>query len=115
LAIKALHRTAAPHVNGEFGRLGGAAVGELCVRPHRIMKLTRFTFCILSAVLVLVSGCTFLLHPINSTFARHSNPIADWTFRALDEYAPPRDQHHFRLSKAITDDYQQFIAEKKFP
>jgi len=81
------------------------------------MRLTRFTFCILSAVLVLVfvSGCTFLLHPMNSTFARHSNPIADWTLRALDEYAPPRDQHHFRLSKAITDDYQQFIVEKKFP
>ena len=27
-----LHRTAAPHVSGAFGRLGGAAVGELSVR-----------------------------------------------------------------------------------
>jgi len=80
------------------------------------MKLTRFTFCILSVVLVLVSGCTFLLHPINSTFARHSNPIADWTFRALDDYSMPRDRHHYQLDKAIIDDYQHFIADKKkFP
>jgi len=77
------------------------------------MRAARFS--ILLAVSVLLSGCAFLLHPIDSTFARHSNPIADWTFRPFDEYSPPRDQHHYELSKAITDDYQQFIADKKFP
>jgi hypothetical protein len=77
------------------------------------MKLARFAFCILS--MVVLSGCTFLLHPVDSTFARHSNPIANWMFRPFDEYSLPRDQHHYKLSKAITDDYQQFIADKKFP
>jgi len=77
------------------------------------MKLTRSAFCIF--LTVLLSGCTFLLHPINSTFARHSNPIAEWTFRPFDEYSTPSDQHHHRLRKAITDDYQRFIADKKFP
>ena len=78
------------------------------------MQFTRFTLCVLLTLSALLSGCTFLLHPINSTFARHSNPIAGWTFRPFDEYAPPFDRHHYQLDKAIIDDYQQFIADKNF-
>jgi hypothetical protein len=35
---QALHRTAAKHASGESERLGGAAVGELSVRRHRIYE-----------------------------------------------------------------------------
>src|SRR6266567_3226907 len=63
------------------------------------MKLARFA--ILLAVSILLSGCTFLLHPINSTFARHSNPIAGWRF-CWSQDPNKRD-------KAIRDDYQDYI------
>src|SRR5262245_11863091 len=48
------------------------------VRPLRTVKLSRSTLCVLLAVTVFVSGCTFLLHPISSTFARHSDPLEGW-------------------------------------
>jgi hypothetical protein len=63
------------------------------------MKLARFS--ILLVVLVLFGGCTFLLHPINSTFARHSNPIAGWK-RSWSQDPDKRD-------KVIRDDYQDYI------
>jgi hypothetical protein len=75
----------------------------LTVRPHRAMKPTRFTICILLAVSILSSGCTSLLHPINSTFARHSNPIAGW--KSCWSQDPEK------LAKAIRDDYQDYIQK----
>ena len=50
-----------------------------------------------------MSGCTFLLHPINSTFARHSNPIAGWKVLYSRDYE--------KLDKAIVDDYHDYIQK----
>ncbi len=53
------------------------------------------------AALVLLNGCTFLMHPISSTFARHSNPISGWKL-SWSQDPEKRD-------KAIRDDYQDYI------
>ncbi|SRR6266404_5765991 len=63
------------------------------------MKLPPFTFSILLAVSLLLSGCTFLLHPINSTFAPHSNPIEGWHFASLDD---------LDNNKAMSSDYHDY-------
>ena len=84
------------------------------------MRLNRFTICILLTTAIFLTGCKhcllFTLHPINYTFARHSNPIADWKYRPFDNYAPPYERTHYHLDQAIVEDYQNFIADKKkFP
>jgi hypothetical protein len=86
------------------------------------MKATPFIAWTLLITMLFATGCQncsqramiFPLHPINATFARHSNPIRDWTFRPFDEYAPPHDRHHYQLDKTVIDDYQQFVADQKF-
>jgi hypothetical protein len=46
------------------------------------MSIKRFYLCILVAASIFLNGCgevlLFTMHPINQTFARHSNPIAGW-------------------------------------
>jgi hypothetical protein len=70
------------------------------VKPLRSLKPNRFIFYIALAVSTLFGGCTFLLHPINSTFAPHSNPIEGWHFSRLV---------NLHNNRAISDDYHDFI------
>ena len=67
----------------------------------------RLTFCTLLAASILLTGCKhcvlFVLHPINQTFARHSNPIAGWKRLYSRDYE--------KLDKVISDDYRDFIQE----
>ena len=41
------------------------------------------------------------------------NPVAGWNFRTFDQFATPRDQHHYSLDKSIARDYEGFIAKEK--
>jgi len=70
------------------------------------VRLSQFLmrFGILLVLLLLMSDCRFLLHPINSTFARHSNPIADW---------PGSSLVNLEQNQTIREDYQKYI--KKLP
>ena len=38
------------------------------------------------------------------------DPLAGWTFRQFDDYAPASERHHFQLNKDIENDCQAFIA-----
>jgi hypothetical protein len=69
------------------------------------MKIIRFIFCFLLAMFLCAFGC--------SSSKPTPDPLAGWTFRGFDYYLPPFQQHHYQLDKAITDDYQDFIAKNK--
>ena len=84
--------------------ISGAASVSRVVDHITQMKPTRLTLSILLALSVLLSGCTFLLHPINRAFARHSNPIAGWHWSSLV---------NLQNNKAISEDYQDYIM--RFP
>ena len=72
------------------------------------MSIARLTFCVLIAVFICAAGCGTPKPP--------PNPLAGWTFRPFDKYLVARDRHHYQLDKAIADDYQNFISDKKlFP
>ncbi len=45
--------------------------------------------------------------------ATPQEPFKDWTFREFDEFAVPRNQHHYHLDPAITMDYKDFITKRK--
>jgi hypothetical protein len=72
------------------------------------MKTTRIAahFSILIA-LCLITGCITSIKP------PAPDPLVGWTFRVFDDFAVPSDQHHYHLDKAITHDYQVYIANNK--
>lgn len=63
----------------------------------------RFTLCLLLAILIWTAGCA----------TQKPDPLTGWTFREFDEYLPIRDQHHYSLDNAVTEDYQDFITRNK--
>jgi hypothetical protein len=68
------------------------------------MKLMRLFASLLPLLaFVLLTGCASSGPP--------PDPLAGWTFRMFDYFAPPDQQHHYHLSKAITEDAQNYIKE----
>lgn len=67
-------------------------------------KITRLAALIaLLVAFVLATGCASSGPP--------SDPLAGWTFRMFDYFAPADQQHHYHLGKAITEDAQNYIKE----
>jgi hypothetical protein len=85
-------------------RIGCGTGRPLYVRPHQTMSAARFMFGVFLASSIFWTGCRsgqvelFLEHPINQTFARHSNPIEGW-----------QEIYIGRPDKAIEDDYRDYI------
>ena len=70
---------------------------------HRHVKSFSVVVCTLLAAVLWTAGC-----------ATNSNPIEGWTFRPFPGFEmPPYGHNTNHLNKAITDDYQTFIAQNK--
>jgi hypothetical protein len=67
------------------------------------MKIIQFIFCFLLAIFLCGFGC--------STSKPTPDPLAGWTLRQFDDFAPPSERHHYQLDKMITDDYQDFLKK----
>jgi hypothetical protein len=63
------------------------------------------TWLLLPILMVMLLGATGCMTTIN--------PLEGWTFRPFDDFAPPAARHHYYLDKAIVDDYQNFMTERK--
>jgi hypothetical protein len=67
------------------------------------MKITRFIICFLLAAFIL-GGCA----------TSSPNPLAGWSFKPFPGWGANHNGHNNNvLDKAITDDYQDFIAKNK--
>jgi hypothetical protein len=70
---------------------------------------------VLVAAIFWTTGCGMWLMGGDPTASSHQppDPLAGWTFRGFDDFLPSHQRHHYQLDKAITDDYQDFIAKNK--
>jgi hypothetical protein len=69
-----------------------------------MISISQLALCILIGAIVCVVGCA----------TQSRNPLAGWTFRSLPGWGMnPNGHNNNTLDKAITDDYQSFIAQNK--
>ena len=82
------------------------------------MSATRFMLGVLLLASFSWGGCTFVLHPINETFACHSSPIDGWKRVGEVDYTFPKGSPQNSLNpgySAISDDVQKYVKKKKLP
>jgi len=81
------------------------------------MKPSHLISCILLSASILLTGCIFLMHPINSTFARHSNPIAGWKSCAVqnpDQFPPAIHDDYLAYRRKLESNIENIIISVAF-